>query len=791
MKTHGHEHVAEKGGLPHLQAAFGSDVRLGAFYLGNWLTDVAQAYDPVAVTAALPKIPAIVDRFFDNVPQLFGQGKAEGEIDSYNKPLDATAQQQRFAAERVRLKADINTLITKVLTKQADNTSLYWKVAQNSFFLKGFFKFVYPDSGPIKTTPLKMDMEVYCTIFDEFYTRYWPHDHMDRSVPPLDQPNDLNLDSRVSPGPQSTGPAWPDLYAYLREYIKVISGELTEIDVTWASDYCRRARPFHKLDEDIGFNRGLARLGKALHGVEDFFAHSNYIEHAARVMGAAYIPDDYQYDNYRFLKRLKRLRANEPQANWQDIPDDDFIVTGYFDFQDTLVSLLHILEDRIMGWAGLEPKDVTRQVRQLVDYFISPEYADRVITNTADQVVHDALELISTPERARADEDNLFRQALDLAFDLADGQDFVNKVTSIRNDLAAEPIRTADLTLVIARLPLFRQLTELTGNDPNAKLKPAHMARIVYALAYFLRYMGIKETTPGLPKSLWELIRGIAKLYVLPVQTTKDWLKKKAFDQLKNYGAFFAKEQFYDYLAADRIGCHSLLGKDHGEEWLYKPMENCATAVHQYVVKTMLRWLAAPYNNRDLDDQHWVDWLELLEYFLRHPRVGVVYTVVHPIPTSYVYQLTTEDGQKEAMQLLKELARAHAPLTISSSPYDEQSILRGNVPMMFKQGLLKVNPAAVAESAVVNMVLPGLGTVLGLRRLIIPLIRYDLGVADPTLVSPKWYMPVMHPDWEPSQATTLGHALKFHASHTQASIAINVARELRNELKQRFNPQNL
>ena len=54
MNTHGHEDLAKTAGLTLLQNAFtqlgyGGDLRFGAFYLGNWITDLSQLVDPGAI----------------------------------------------------------------------------------------------------------------------------------------------------------------------------------------------------------------------------------------------------------------------------------------------------------------------------------------------------------------------------------------------------------------------------------------------------------------------------------------------------------------------------------------------------------------------------------------------------------------------------------------------------------------------------------------------------------------------------------------------------------------------
>ena len=66
MNTKGHESVADAAGIPLLEEALGKENRsIRALYLGNWLTDVSQAVDPVAYASGSAKLAGEMDTVVD------------------------------------------------------------------------------------------------------------------------------------------------------------------------------------------------------------------------------------------------------------------------------------------------------------------------------------------------------------------------------------------------------------------------------------------------------------------------------------------------------------------------------------------------------------------------------------------------------------------------------------------------------------------------------------------------------------------------------------------------------
>src|SRR5262249_26265263 len=162
------------------------------------------------------------------------------------------------------------------------------------------------------------------------------HEHMDRyPMEPCAREKfsrEFAEATRTPDGRGTGGPLKPHLYRYLVDDIQIAAGLLAEVDIYWA----KRTFTFNPAwgsDEDLEWNEYLSNLGHALHAVEDYFVHSNFIELALTDWpgGAEYVPRkeknpivDSSWEI--FQKRLKRFDG-ENEANESPEP---LVVTGYF-----------------------------------------------------------------------------------------------------------------------------------------------------------------------------------------------------------------------------------------------------------------------------------------------------------------------------------------------------------------------------------------------------------------------------------------------------------------------------
>jgi hypothetical protein len=636
MNTEGHEGVAEAAGIPLLEEAFGKDNRsVRALYLGNWLTDVSQAVDPVAYASGSRKIAGGLDTAVDAVkkavegfldellPTLFEEreGPAGHVLRSLKPDLEPVAQ---------RAKAEIRAALDFLVAAQVeDRDARLAKFFRDAFLVKGYYKFVHPE---VSGAPRRMDFESFMRVFGRptdtrgssrtspaddragAYTQYYPHEHLDRPeiLPPKDPPifapgrQRAGVPFRVAYGkqpgtrsPRRRERIEPDLYSYLRDHIEMTAGLLAEVDLAFRDAIANEPR-----DDDPAWHLTLAKLGHALHQVEDFFAHSNWAELAGKRLGTDYLEkvlpprlgvDLIDRASTTYRRRLKRYLTT-PLPEWEKHEDEDWVVTGFFDFQDTVVSLLHLTEEL---WRGDVPDPYARGF-EIVSTVREAIENPRAVEYRASRLVRDTLDFLTDPERALDDRENDVAQALD--------EKFGHDLTRLRRPGVSE---------TVAR--------EIAGQTTYLKEAPAEVQTAFFNVII----EGTRTITFARNvQSLYGAISTIVEFVRNPVLWLSQWASDELRQRVKDALTFYGREKFYDWLAVSRIGCHSLMAKDHGSEPFFEPAKECATAVHWYIVKTLLRWKETE------PAPAYVDWLELLEYFLRNPlppRPGSYRRIVVPV----------------------------------------------------------------------------------------------------------------------------------------------------------------
>jgi hypothetical protein len=244
------------------------------------------------------------------------------------------------------------------------------------------------------------------------FTQYYPHEHMDRyPIEPCARGKFSSKEARETRTPKGRGtggPLSPHLYRYLVDDIQIAAGLLAEVDLYWAKRMFT-ANPAWSSDADLEWNEYLSKLGHALHAVEDYFVHSNFLELALKDWpgGAKYLPQKEKgpYSSWDiFQKRLKRFEG-ENEANENAEP---LVVTGYFDFHDTFFSIRHVYEDAFGQEKGKGDPDAAEPWRKLLHNLV--------------KAVQDALpphaEITKEQARKRA-EDILNKKLFDGELDLA------------------------------------------------------------------------------------------------------------------------------------------------------------------------------------------------------------------------------------------------------------------------------------------------------------------------------------------------------------------------------------
>lgn len=802
MNTAGHEDVARTAGIPLLVDAFGKDrTSLDALYLGNWLTDVSQLVDPVAYTVGAAKIGATGDSVVDRlkqtatdvidqlVPTFFRQTPLGQPLESLEQELDQAAKDA---------KAAIHEALEQLLGAGAgdERGSAMAQFFRDALLVKGYFKFVHAgaDGKP------RMDFDAFLTVFGKLgethgaagsspaddlpgrFTQYYPHEHVDRPelLPPQNPPQfapgrqEPGAPFRVAPdkraGTRSSNRSErldPDLYSYLRDQLEMTAGLLAEVDLEMRTALSSTFR-----DNDPAWYLTLAKLGHALHQVEDFFAHSNWCELAHKRLGPTYLAKqlppqvhvemvDRAYTTY--VKRLKR-QLTTPLPQWQDHPDEDWVVTGFFDFQDTLISLAHASHDVFglfdVGDPYAEGYGLYRTAKETVE-------DPRALEFQVGQTMRQALDLLTDPRRAFEDPDNAVAGKL-------------KKQYGDAADRILQP-RVGD--------EVARQILQQT---PSLRQAPS----IVQSKFFDVIVEGSRlKSAVGTTFRVYKVVKEVTGFFGDPIGWFLEWLPDKIKEVLVDALKFYARERFYDAIGAGRIGCHSLLAKDHGREPFFEPSKACATAVHWWIVTTLLRW-------KDKPDSGYVDWLELLEYFLRNPltpRGGSAREIPGWAEVTVVHTVRWKE-QLKARDPRLSLEAMYRPTAVRPELFSWRSIADANFnttgqPLARTQEA--INRILRDNAWGVPVTPPNYAFKEGLR-IIIPQQRLRVVFRVAPTDDPTWYQAVFDHGWEvfrgfedpkgEQSRPALEHHTPVEISRAELDRLILRGRRLRREARQAYRP---
>ncbi|WP_327350322.1 hypothetical protein [Streptomyces sp. NBC_01304] len=577
MNTKGHRGVGEQGALALLERTFkdragGEAQGLEAVLLGNWLTDLSQVIDPVAYASLASKVQSLVEDFVRLITAttLYRAGA------QWYRTWTGDQADRLVRAVREKVYGALGVL----LGSDPATRSVLWDLSTDAVFVKGYLAFGLPEQ---EGEPDRLSIEQYDAVFKAVFRQYFPHEHCDRPRVPMSPDT---YETSLDRGPRAGQPTYrtPDLYRYLRDDIEILAAGFAELEADWARPVGRGELAVDGTDPD--FAVGLARMGYLLHAVEDFYAHSNFVELHALASGPKYLPKPFETrDAGIFARRLKRWvpGARDGVA----LPTEDFVVTGYFDTQDTVVSLLHVFEEVLgIGW-----KDPRRQVG---DFFRTVESTD--LSRVEQEYytwLQSVLEIFRDPVQAAENEDNRVMEVLK------------DKFGDNLETLAKPAMRQAVLAETLARTTYLKRLP----------------AGILTRLSRFVLAVSKTIAVGKLAMSVYEAIDTVAKFLANPIAVLIDAAKDAGLGFAQDSALYLAKDLFlYERLlqgSDHRVGSHSLLAKDTGSEWLYGYQRACATAAHYVIVDTMLRRLdPAP----PPDDQY-VDWLALLEALMCNPLV--------------------------------------------------------------------------------------------------------------------------------------------------------------------------
>jgi hypothetical protein len=669
---------------------------------------------------------------------------------------------------------------------------------RSAFLVVGYYKFVHPDAPGQQP---RMNFECFMRVFGRptdtrgaigtnpandrpgAYTQYYPHEHLDRPeiLPPQDPPvfapglQTLARPFRVAwgkePGtrsPRRKDRLDPDLYSYVRDQIEMTAGLLAEVELQMERTLAEGIR-----DDDPEWYISLAKLGHALHQVEDFFAHSNWVELAAQRLGEKFLAENIpsrlgvEFVDRALTTYQKRLRRHltSPLRRWQAHPPEDWVVTGFFDFQDTLISLAHVSEEL---WGGDVP-DPYAEVHARIEIAKDVVEHPRTAQYRVQQVMQQTLEFLTDPRKALKDRDNGVAQSL-----------------RDRYEPDLNKLRRPGVSRKVAE-QVAREVPLLSGAP--GEVQEAFFDVIVE---------GSRAHKIGrLSLTIYQTINEIAEFIKNPLGWLTDWLPEYLKDRLKDALKFYVKERVYDWVGANRIGCHSLLAKDHGREPFYDKQKECATAVHWYIVNTLLH---RPAEKSGV----YVDWLELLEYFLRNPlqpKSGSYREVRANVPVTLVHAVTHGEQlkAKDPRYSLEDLYRWSAlnPRRFTWRTIADANFGTKDLPLKEAQDL--INQILRDRSWGVPVTAPNYAFKAGLPIRIpqqrMPAI-FRVSISD----DPTWFREVLQKNWtvfkgyEDPETQTSQQPRKHHTpvmiSGDQLALLIRRGEKLRREAREVYRPSS-
>jgi hypothetical protein len=584
VNTAGHRGVAEDAGIPLLREAIRNvDPTFGkpeALLLGNWVTDLSQLYDPPVYEGFSAKVQAAFDKGLSGLHEMILNEKEEEDGE-----LVALLTGPLLRAAIKELNPWIHATAVTLAGQQPANRGQVAAVVGHGIRIKGYFKYVLPEHKDGKN---RIPFDVYDELITKRYTQYFPHEHLDR--PPVRLEPTAVYASGFARGIPSE-PAVervPDLYQYLRDQLAVLAGSMTKLEREW-QETVRGTITAGGGPGSLGtekFHGLLAELGHLLHTIEDFYAHSNFIELYATGAWPDLQPMFFEGDQAEILER-RLLRYDPSRA--ESTVREDFVVTGYFDMWDTLVSVLHVVEELLGERYNFEVRDPAKEVGDAVR-------ATRNVTPATLEEEYDAWlesinELFVDYKKALDDDNNRVAQQYKKLF--------ADEIKAIEN--------AGQWAAIIDRL--------LNQTEFGRRVPP----RIRDSINEFVigLHTAIKIGTVAI--SLYRAVNLVRTLLTAPLELLRSTLTDEAFQFLRNSSAYYTRKLLiYQLMLAGRdgrLGSHSLLAKDYEGGWLYEYQRACATAVHYLIVDQFCDYLrpGAPA------DGSTVNWQEFFEQVCVNP----------------------------------------------------------------------------------------------------------------------------------------------------------------------------
>lgn len=642
MNTDRHERITRTrhGGLDEIRAGFERigrrDVRLEAFFLGNWINDLSQVIDP----PAFPLDEEERDAVKETIRAALGELSTAIQRATANGGMERIGRRLRTFVNEVN--SDLQIGLDRLLGSTGGdprNTLLYDHLRDVSRFA-GYFKFVHPERPG--GSP-RMDFGAYKAVFDHTrlrlgtrpepfeagFTQYYPHEHLDR--PPAPEERHSKYASGLSRG-------GTPMYDYLKKDLKILAGTWSWVEREWAQPIFDLGEPFDDTNPD--WNIRLAIFGKAMHMAEDFYAHSNFVELAAGSLSRRFQQDALPTRRHRetAIHRLQRWAPGTQRGAHGGIEIN--VVTGYFDGKDFLFALVHILEE-LFGLRFIDPERDARRTGQRL-----ARDPVRFLKQERQRLLVETNEIIADPEAAFRDETNATAGYL--------RQRNPEFVEQLLRELQGPGATLRDVRAIANfRQNISERTIEVLLSDGELWDDVPQDVKLWFASA--MGNLGTILRLRGCARSVYEVIEMIVALYTSldrAIEMYRKWIFWRSVippvghitsgarivrwlpliplaaeptsvlfnTLLRLSGGAIAtqiRHAFYNALGGNDIGSHSLLAKDSDDS---EPFANhalqLAIGMHWYVAKVMVR----NYPPHPPPGHRRTDWLDIAKFFLRHPR---------------------------------------------------------------------------------------------------------------------------------------------------------------------------
>lgn len=521
-------------------------------------------------------------------------------------------------------------------------------------------KDIIDDMIPLEDTqskgnfPIKLDPS-RTSLFYKMDT-YYPVDHLDRAfsreklkqIPGSVKRKEDYWHDKVNKVKYDNKDGF-DHYEYLDDYIKVIAGQLNEINQQMAIPYFLEKKAF-----DRNFYKYMARLGQTLHGVEDFFAHSNFLEHMVYNLDQTnfYLEqessnspkyyskedifkiiqkNDDEWERYQEALKTRVRIPNTSKVNQKNASDikyrsayENKIVTGTFGDNDLWVSVSHIVFENLNKLAS-ETKYVS-QINDLSEILLKTKKREEItsIDSVAFLVllIDDLLAAKKTGEQSQISE-AISRRIFDLTRELsAEDIDFIfdAPLKSLGIKLSK---KEKDFFAHILNLIRFIKDTITTAKDIQTGAEYIKEGFVFFEIAYWgiMCIFGAEAAVAAIAifkAKLKKLVKEVAQeaLFRLGeafIDYCIQTIMKSLVDQLKKY----FENHIFNIHEIENRGSHSILAKDeeHDNPFFFA----LATQSAMLIDKTVVHHLLTSNKKSTLGKKESPDFLDLLKNVFRHP----------------------------------------------------------------------------------------------------------------------------------------------------------------------------